>query len=104
MPLVPDLLVGELEHDEAGSAQPLHARGIELLVDEAGVEALALDLDDQRKIGISEVDPTAPAVAVTDVALAPHRSFAGLKEDLLEASLQVARGRDRKSTRLNSSH
>src|SRR3546814_1354579 len=49
MPLVPDLLGGELEHDEASSAQPLHARGIELLVDEAGVEALALDLDDQRK-------------------------------------------------------
>src|SRR3546814_14886096 len=91
MPLVPDLLVGELEHDEAGSAQPLHARGIELLVDEAGVEALALDLDDQRKIGISEVDPPAHAVAVTDVDLAPHRSFAGLEADLNSEERRVGK-------------
>src|SRR3546814_19185577 len=92
MPLVPDLLVGELEPDEAGSAQPLHARGIEPLVDEAGVEALALDLDDQRKIGTSEVDPTDPEVAVPDVAQAPPRRFAGLKEDTPAASLQLTRG------------
>src|SRR3546814_14327001 len=83
MPLVPDLLVGELEHDEASSAQPLHARGIELLVDEAGVEALALDLDDQRKIGSPEVDPTNPAVHTPTVDLGPPRGFPGRTGELL---------------------
>ena len=85
-PLVPDLDVPHLDHDEAGCLEASTALRVVRPVQERSVVALALHLDDHREPLVQEVDPSGPAGAA-DIDLAtegPQQRAAG---DLREASL-----------------
>lgn len=70
--LMPDLDIGHLDHLEAGAREPVDALRVELLIDEAAVEPLALHLEDEGSVDGSEVDTTDPTILVTDVDLTPQ--------------------------------
>ena len=57
---LPDVHVRDLAYGEASLPQALDPTRVELAIDEARVEPLALHLDDQRHVDSPEVDPTDP--------------------------------------------
>ena len=86
--LMPDLDVGHLDHLEAGAREPVDALRVELLIDEAAVEPLALHLEDEGSVDGSEVDTTDPTVLVTDVDLTPQPGEPGLLQQLRDPRLE----------------
>lgn len=70
--VVPHLDVGDTDDDEAGSDHPRLAFLISADVHEGRVVERAVDLEDQRALGISQVRATEPVVLITDVDLPPE--------------------------------
>ena len=90
---VPHLLLGNLDHLEAHFLQRRQPLRVVVPVDQRRVVALALHLDDERKVLVLEVDTRHPVIAAA-VDLATHRRLARALQHGLEPALEVAVGRD----------
>src|SRR5829696_1639983 len=88
---VPHLCVGDFDNLEAGSTQGGQSHFVVARVGQREVIRLALDLDEQRKVLVAEVDPSDPPVSAR-VDLPPHWRLTRALEHLSEPSLETARG------------
>src|SRR5688500_3639614 len=91
---MPDVFLDHLDDGEPRCGEAVDPPGVELPVDEAGVESFALHLHDQWTVLGAEVHPTDPLHAAARVDLTAEHREPSAPEDLREPGFQVARGRD----------
>lgn len=91
---MPDVLLEDLRDDVARGREPLDAESVELLVEVASVEPLALDLEDHRHRLADEVDASDPCAVITDIDLTTKRREPRGPQDLHDPGLETRGGRD----------